>query len=156
MKYCGQLHASTSSPLGKELPISLGRRLGGPQSQSQRCRGGKNNSPLPEIEPCPSRSYLVSIPTELSRLLLSLIDYISKPRMLNLWTSQQEVLTKWSDTITPNPSNCLHGVGSILQNQTSFGLSKTTRYIRVCKTKLHFVLRGVNHWTYLHKSMPQI
>jgi hypothetical protein len=69
MEVSGQLHASAALPPEKE---PLDRRLGGPQSRSERCGEEKNPHPPPEIKPSdpdrPARS-LVAIPTELSRFL---------------------------------------------------------------------------------------
>jgi hypothetical protein len=55
-------------PRGKSPRYTLDRRLGVSQSRSGRC-GKYKNLALPGIEPVPSRSQPVAIPTELSRLL---------------------------------------------------------------------------------------
>jgi hypothetical protein len=64
----GQLHALAALSKEKELPYTLHRRLGGPQSQSGRFGEERNIWPLPAIDPWflgrPSRS-LVAVPTEL-------------------------------------------------------------------------------------------
>jgi hypothetical protein len=72
---CGQLHAPASLLPGKQPPYQLYRRLGGPQSQSERYGEKKDLLSLPRIEPrlviCPALS-LVAIPIELSRLVKAL------------------------------------------------------------------------------------
>jgi hypothetical protein len=74
MEASGLLHVPATLPPGKELPVPIGKRLGGPQSRSGRGDEEKNSQPPPGIEPRSSSSYSVAIPTELSRLLFEIIS----------------------------------------------------------------------------------
>jgi hypothetical protein len=74
MEVCGQLHAPAAlPPQGKNPWYPLDRSLDGSQIRSGRGGEEKNSQPPPGIEPYnpdrPVRS-LVTIPTELSRLLI--------------------------------------------------------------------------------------
>jgi hypothetical protein len=60
-------------PRGKNQLYPLDKRLGGPQSRSGHC-GEEKNITLPGIEPGRSISQQVAIPTELSRLPVSLVE----------------------------------------------------------------------------------
>jgi hypothetical protein len=56
MELSVQLHACTALSGGKQLPVSLYRKLSGPQSWCGRCGVDKHLLPLPGIEPrqsCP-------------------------------------------------------------------------------------------------------
>jgi hypothetical protein len=57
MEVSGQLHAPTILPLGRQTPMLLDRRLGGPQSRSVR-GGERDRVPLSGIEPRSSNHYL--------------------------------------------------------------------------------------------------
>jgi hypothetical protein len=50
MEVSGQLHAPTALPQGKSPWYPLGRRLGGPQSQSGRGDEEKSSQLLPGLE----------------------------------------------------------------------------------------------------------
>jgi hypothetical protein len=56
MDVSSQLYAPAALPLGKELPVPLDMRMGGPQSWSRRYGEEKNLLSLPGIEPRPSYS----------------------------------------------------------------------------------------------------
>jgi hypothetical protein len=51
MEMSDQLHAPAAIPPGKESPVPLERRLGGPQRLCGRYEEDKNLLPLPVIEP---------------------------------------------------------------------------------------------------------
>jgi hypothetical protein len=64
----GQFHALAALPPWKESPVSIGRRLAGPQSRSGLCEIEINFFPMSGIEPLPPSPDPVTIPTELSIL----------------------------------------------------------------------------------------
>jgi hypothetical protein len=51
MVVSGQIHSPAALPPGKSPSYPLDRRLGGPQSRSERDGEEKNSQPLPGIEP---------------------------------------------------------------------------------------------------------
>jgi hypothetical protein len=51
MEVSGQRYASATLPQGESPWYPLDRRLGGPQSRSERGGEEKNSQPPPEIEP---------------------------------------------------------------------------------------------------------
>jgi hypothetical protein len=76
MEVSGQFHASAALPPGKESRYPMERRLGAFQSRSKFDGEEKNSKPPPGIEPSnPNQPahILVTIPTELSLLLLETI-----------------------------------------------------------------------------------
>jgi hypothetical protein len=82
MEVNGKLHAPASLPPRNCTRYPLKRWLGGPQSQSGRSEEGRNLLALLGIEP--DRPALVTIPTELSRLVnicvkFKNITYFSTP-----------------------------------------------------------------------------
>jgi hypothetical protein len=71
MRWGGQLHAPAALPPRKEPPwCPLDRRLGGPQSRSERGGEEKNSQPLPGLEPPIIQPVARRYSTELSLLLL--------------------------------------------------------------------------------------
>jgi hypothetical protein len=70
MQMSGQFHAPAALSPGKSPRYPLIRRLGGPQSRSGLCRERKHLLSLPGIGPWLSSPWPVTIPTELTRLLL--------------------------------------------------------------------------------------
>jgi hypothetical protein len=69
MEISGQLHAPAALPQEKSPWDPLGRRLGGPQSQSGRGGEEKYSQPLPGLEPPTFQPVVQRHITELFRLL---------------------------------------------------------------------------------------
>jgi len=51
MDASGQLHAPAALPVGKDPLVCIGRRMTGPQSQSEHGGEDKNSLPLRWLEP---------------------------------------------------------------------------------------------------------
>jgi hypothetical protein len=84
MKVSNQLHYLMVLSPGICSYQPFDRRLGVPQSRSERCEVEKNFFHLQGIELQPSRLYLVVIPTELSRILHFVYRSVLKSLALNL------------------------------------------------------------------------
>jgi hypothetical protein len=75
MEVSGQLNASAALPPGKELSYPLHRRLGGPQSRSERGDEQRNWQPLPGLEPTIIQPVAQLYTIDLSPLLIHLSMY---------------------------------------------------------------------------------
>jgi hypothetical protein len=73
MEVSGQFHVPADLPPGKEPPVSLDRRLSGPQSHSRRRGEEKNSQPLPGLKPPIIQPVAQRYTTELSWILHSLM-----------------------------------------------------------------------------------
>jgi hypothetical protein len=72
MEVSGQLHVPAALLQRKNCWYPLDRRLGGPQSRSERGGKEKNSQPLPGLEPPIIQPVVHHYTTELSRLLIYL------------------------------------------------------------------------------------
>jgi hypothetical protein len=80
MQLCSQFHASAALSMGKYSPVAiLDRKLGGVKSHSGRGGEEKNSQPLPRIRPWSYSDTLVTILTELLRLLCDVFMYMHLP-----------------------------------------------------------------------------
>jgi hypothetical protein len=73
MEVSGQLYAPAVLAPGKELLILIGRKPGGPQSQSAVGGEEKNSQHLPGLEPPMIKPVAQRYTTELSRLLTNVV-----------------------------------------------------------------------------------
>jgi hypothetical protein len=88
MEKNGQLYAPAALPHGKQLPLPLNKRLGGPQSRSGHYGEGKSILPLREIEPrFLGRLARISIPTQLQCIM-----DVSEATFLQIYSPEYPVL----------------------------------------------------------------
>jgi hypothetical protein len=143
----GQLHAPAALLPGKDPTLSIGC---GPQNRSGRCGVEKNHLPLQGIEPRPSCSQPVAIPTQLSRG--NTINYI---KIYNCTLYSTKEMFPWFNF----PNSCFHAqlkrreihYGIILHqsniNEPLSGLTPRQKFN-------YFVILMIRqHWGYKRKRL---